>query len=126
MVQIRYAKDCDCFTCSGGESEEGHFGGWTCSCQCHHKKERKEMIKKILLFNVNLHIDKVVWSLFSIAIALIIFMTVGTLLLLPYDVKGMLLITLLLGTYVTILAIVAGISQIVIVSKIMKKLEGKQ
>jgi hypothetical protein len=37
MVQLRH--DCDCKTCSGGESPPaGQYGGWKCTCQCHSKQ----------------------------------------------------------------------------------------
>jgi hypothetical protein len=33
MVQLR--NDCDCKTCTGGESKPNTFGGWLCTCACH-------------------------------------------------------------------------------------------
>ena len=35
MVQLKRPQECDCGTCTGGESGEGKFGGWFCSCPCH-------------------------------------------------------------------------------------------
>ena len=47
MTQLRSSKECDCKTCTGGESKEGYFGGWTCTCECHYPNpNRKGKITK--------------------------------------------------------------------------------
>lgn len=37
---IKRAHECDCETCSGGQSAPaGHYGGsWKCMCPCHRKE----------------------------------------------------------------------------------------
>lgn len=38
MAYIKQPQDCDCATCSGGQSAPpGVFGGWKCMCPCHQK-----------------------------------------------------------------------------------------
>lgn len=44
MSKVKTARECDCGTCTGGESKPGHYGGWHCACPCHNKKKKESKL----------------------------------------------------------------------------------
>ena len=48
MACLQKGSECDCETCTGGDSLPERFGGWFCTCICHDiKREHAQELKAL-------------------------------------------------------------------------------